>query len=101
MACCLDDDAGLNKERNIQFFLEAFKDYIQGCLKADCMNVILKYTEFTVGMFPSSMLFELKNIMAKCEIAYYEQFFLSPQFSQNSSTEEVLKYICLWEYILL
>ena len=48
MASNVDQDH-LKKESDIQFLLEAFETYIIGCLKGDCVKVILSYRELSHG----------------------------------------------------
>ena len=41
----------------------------------------------------------MKNIVAKGEIAHYEQFLLLPQCFQKTSAAEAPETICMWERV--
>ena len=46
-----------------------------------------------------SFLNRVDNIVAKGEIAHYEQFLLLPQGCQNSSAADASESVCMWERV--
>ena len=47
------------------------------------------------------LLQNIENIVAKGEIAHYEQFLILPQLFQNTSDAEASESVCMWESELL